>query len=157
MASFQLKRITTAVFSPESSSSVLKLEFLHGWVSWVIAQKRRANTTVFKLHLHQAVRWLSMASNTLQRLSPDVKIEILIMTRMVTDESLTVATASSCCCLFERFAGYTNFRRSTHRGRHIMLRRVQQIQCLLVIFVEIFNVIVNKVTTLRFQLTHTVC
>lgn len=31
---------------------------------------------------------------------PDVKIEIIITTRMVTDESLTVAPAFSRCCLF---------------------------------------------------------
>lgn len=73
----------------------------------------------------------------------------------------SVIPAFSCCCLFFKISRLrcTSFPESAHVTLWCAAfgKKAQQIQYLLVIFVEILNVIANKVSTWRFQLTHMVC
>lgn len=78
----------------------------HGWLLREDWQAPNRFDTPSPLGCSLALHGTKHTSKTF----PDVKIEIIITTRMVTDESLTpLPPGASCCCLFrKKLAGYTN-------------------------------------------------
>lgn len=91
----------------------------HGWLLREDWQAPNRFDTPSPLGCSLALHGTKRTSKTF----PDVKIEIIITTRMVTDESLTpLPPGASCCCLFgKKLAGYTNLPESIYRWCHIIL------------------------------------
>lgn len=120
----------------------------HGWLLREDWQAPNRFDTPSPLGCSLALHATTRTSKTF----PDVKIEIIITTRMVTNESLTpLPPGASCCCLFrKKISRLHKFTRklvddaTSYCGMPPVEKEAQQIQCLLVIFVEILSVRANK-------------